>query len=169
MLAFQASTETIVQSFIDYGRFSYWTRVVQTTAYVMRAVRIFKDKELHSRNEKPNTELISNNINAAKNFIFKQTQRDSFNQEVNALTRNKPTKTTSRLRHLSPFPDEDGFLRARARLEKSKFDYCIKRLIMLDGNHSAVHLFIRQTHDNPHSPRQTNFGFSGLAHRLTGS
>ncbi|XP_063717921.1 uncharacterized protein LOC134845020 [Symsagittifera roscoffensis] len=121
----------------------------------MRAARISKDKGLHSRNENPITDLTSNNMIAAKNFIFKQTQRDSFNPEVNALTQNKPINTTSRLRHLSPFLDEDGLLRASGRLEKSQLDYCLKHPIILDGNHPAAHLFIRQTHkDNQHLPRQ---------------
>ncbi|XP_063721573.1 uncharacterized protein LOC134848143 [Symsagittifera roscoffensis] len=92
---------------------------------------------------------------AAKSFIFKQTQQDSFNPEVNALTQNKPINTTIRFRHLSPFLDKDGILRARGRLEKSQLDYCIKHPFILDGNHPAVHLFIGQTHkDNQHSPRQ---------------
>ncbi|XP_063720246.1 uncharacterized protein LOC134846785 [Symsagittifera roscoffensis] len=121
----------------------------------MRAARIFKDKGLQSRNESPTTELTSNNMIAAKNFIFKQTQRDCFKPEVNALTQNKRINTTSRLRHLSPFLDEDGLLRARGRLEKSQLDYCIKHTIILNGNHPAVHLFKGQTRkDNQHSPRQ---------------
>ena len=103
--------------------------------------------------EKPTTELTSNNRIAAKNFIF--THLDSFNPEVNALKQNKPINTTSRLRHLSPFLDEDGLLRATGRLEKSQLDYCINHPIILDGNHPAVHLFIRQTHKQKrHSPRQ---------------
>ena len=143
----------------------------------MRVARILKDTGLHTRNENPTTELTSNNMIATKNFIFKQTQRDSFNPEVNALTQNKPITTTSRLRHLSPFLDEDGLLRARQHLEKSQLDYCIKHPIILDGNHPAVHLFIGQTHkDNQHSPRQhfkiffkTSIGFSVFAHTLTRS
>ena len=126
VLAFQASTEKTVQSFIDYSRFSKWTRILRTTAYVMRAARNFKDKRLHSRNENPTTELTSNNMIVAKNLIFKQTQRDSFNPEDKALTQIKPINTTSRLQHLSPFLDEDGLLRARGRLEKSQLDYCRK-------------------------------------------
>ena len=102
----------------------------------------FKDKGLHSRNKNPTTELTSNNMIAAKNFIFKQTQRDSVNPEVNALTQNRPINTTSRLRHLSQFLDEDGLLRARGRFEKSQLDYCIKHPIIFHGNHPAVHLFI---------------------------
>ena len=108
VLAFQASTEKIGQSFIDYSRFSKWTRILRTRAYVMRAARFFKDKGLHYRKENPTTELTSNNMIASKSFIFKQIQRDSFNAEVKALTQNKPNNTTSRLRHLSPFLDEDG-------------------------------------------------------------
>ncbi|XP_063713855.1 uncharacterized protein LOC134841747 [Symsagittifera roscoffensis] len=155
MLAFQASTEKTEQCFIDYRRFSKCSRNLRTTAYVIRAARIFKDIGLQSRNKSPTTELTSNNMIAAKNFIFKQTQRDSFKSEVNALTQNKRINTNSRLRHLSPFLDEDGLLRARGRLKKSQLDYCIKHPIILDGNHPALHLFIGQTHkDNQHSPRQ---------------
>ena len=110
VLAFQAYTEKTVQNFIDYRKFSKWTRILRATAYVMRAARIFKDKELHSRNENPTFELTSNNMIAAKNFIFKQTQRDSFNPEVNVLTQNKPINTTSRLRHLSPCSRRRRFL-----------------------------------------------------------
>ena len=45
VLVFQASPEKTVQSFIDYNRFSKWTRILRTTAYLMRALRIFKDKD----------------------------------------------------------------------------------------------------------------------------
>ena len=155
VLAFQASTEKTVQSSIEYSRFSKLTRILRTTAYVTRTARISEDKGPNSRNKNPITDLTSNNMIAAKNFIFKQTQRDSFNPEVNALTQNKPINTTSRLRHLSPFLDEDGLLRARGRLEKSQMDYCLKHPIILDVNHPAAHLFIRQTHKgNQHLPRQ---------------
>ena len=77
------------QSFIDYSRFSKWTRIIRTNAYVLCAARFFKDKGLHSRNESPTTKLTSNNMIAAKKFIFKQTQRDSFKPEVNALKQKK--------------------------------------------------------------------------------
>ena len=89
VLAFQASTEKTEQSFIDYSRFSKWTRIIRTNAYMLCAARFFKDKGLHSRNESPTTKLTSNNMIAAKIFIFKQTQRDSFKPEVNALTQKK--------------------------------------------------------------------------------
>ena len=121
----------------------------------MRATMIFKDKGLHSRNENPTTKLTSNNMIAAQKIIFKQTQRDSFSIEVNALTQSKPINITSRLRHLSPFLDKDRLLRARGSLEKSQLDYCMKHPIIFDRNHPAVYLFIRQTHKvNQHLPRQ---------------
>ena len=80
MLAFQASTEKTEQSFIDYSRFSKWTRILRTTVYVMRAAKIFKDKGLQSRNESPITELTSNNMIAAKNFILSRRNETASNQ-----------------------------------------------------------------------------------------
>ena len=156
VLAFQASTKKTGLSFIDYSRFSKWTRILRTTAYVMRAARIFKDKRLHSCNESPTTELTSNNMIAAKNFIFKQTQRDSFKPKVNALTQNKRINTTSRLRYLSPFLDKDGLLRARGRLEKSQLDYCIIHLMDYPWwkPPSSSPLYRTNTQNNQHSPRQ---------------
>ena len=53
VLAFQASNEKTEQRFIDYSRLSKWTRILRTTAYVMRAARIFKDKGLQSHNKSP--------------------------------------------------------------------------------------------------------------------
>ena len=54
--------DEIATSFIDYSRFSKLTRFLRTTAYVMRAARIFEDKGLDSRSENPTTELTSNNM-----------------------------------------------------------------------------------------------------------
>ena len=103
-----------------------------------------QDKELQSRSENPTTELTSNNIIDAKNFIFKQTTRQ-LQPRVQRIDTNKPINTTSRVRHLSPFLDEDGFLQARGRLEKSQLEYCIKHPITLDGNHRSSPLHTTNT------------------------
>ena len=128
-----------------------------------------------SKIRNPTTELTSNNIIAQNSFIFKQTQQDIFNREVNALTRNKPINTTSRLRHLSPFLDEDGILQARGRLEEYQLYHFVKRQTVLYGNHPSVHPYI----DKPATSirhactkeivYQLNIGFSVFARRLSES
>ena len=101
VLAFQASTQKTAQSFIDHSRFSKRAKILRKTAYGMRAARIFKDKGLHSHNENTTTELTSNNMIAAKKFIFKQTQPEQTSTSVTISRRRRTLAITWTPREIS--------------------------------------------------------------------
>ena len=65
--------------------------------------------------------------------------------------------STSRMKSLSPFLDEDNQLRARGRLAKASLLMTARHPIILDGNNAAVKLLVQHTHEtNCHcGPEQT--------------
>ena len=68
--AFQASTETTVPSFIDYTRIFKWTKLVRSTAYVMCAARIFKDKRSTLPQQTPDRETDQQQFSYRKDFLL---------------------------------------------------------------------------------------------------
>ena len=94
-------------------------------------------------------------LSNTKLYLLRQSQRDTFHQEIRDLVTKGPVEKSSRLIQLSPFVSADEFIRAGGRLQKSDFDYCQKHPNILDGKHPMVKLFIRHIHvTNSHSHLQ---------------
>ena len=78
----------------------------------------------------------------AENFLFRFSQQQSFDEDVNQLTHNRPVQKRSRLIQLTPSIDEDGIFRSNSRLAKAPVSTATKKPIVLDGRNRIIRLFL---------------------------
>ena len=131
---------------IQWERFSNFSRLVNTMAYVRRAFSKYK----------PVTLLVSvEEKEKAKAIIFKLLQREQFGEEMKSLKVEKEIPERSKIIQFSPFLDEEGLIRAKGRIGKSHLDFNAKHPILLHWKHHAVELFLQNEHkNNQHEGRE---------------
>ena len=124
---------------IQWERFSNFNRLVNTVAYVQRALN----------KHKPATLVVSiEEREKAKATIFKLLQQEQFGEEMKSLKAEKECQQNSTI---IPFLDEEGLIRAKGRIGKSQLDFNAKPPILLHWKHHAIELFLRNEHkDNKH-------------------
>ena len=127
---------------IQWERFSNFNRLVNTVAYVQRALN----------KHRPATLIVSIEERAkATATIFKLLQQEQFGEEMKSLKAEKEIPKVSKILQFSPFVDEEGLIRAKGRIGKSQLDFNAKHPILLHWKHHAVELFLRNEHkDNQH-------------------
>ena len=127
---------------IQWERFSNFNRLVNTMAYVQRALN----------KHKPATLVVSiEEKEKAKATIFKLLQQEQFGEEMKSLKAEKEIPKVSKILQFSPFLDEEGLIRAKGRIGKSQLDFNAKHPILLHWKYRAVELFLRNEHkDNQH-------------------
>ena len=127
---------------IQWERFGNFDRLVNTVAYVQRALNKYKPVKL----------LVSvEEREKAKATIFKFLQQKQFGEEMNSLKAEKEIPNGSKILQFSPLIDEEGLIRAKGRIGKSQLDFNAKHPILLHWKHPAVELFLRNEHkDNQH-------------------
>ena len=126
----------------QWERFTNFNRLVNTMAYVQRALN----------KHKPATLVVSiEEREKAEATIFKPLQQEQFGEEMKSLEAQKEIPKCSKLLQFSPFLDEEGLIQARGRIGKSQLDFNAKHPILLHWKHHAVELFLRNEHkDNQH-------------------
>lgn len=86
-------------------------------------------------------------LTRAEQHIFRQSQMDSFPEELEALRKFERIEGHSRLRRLSPFLDSDGIIRLHGRIDVVEdVTFSSKRPIIIDSKHPAVRLLIAYHH-----------------------
>ena len=122
---------------IQWERFSNFNRLVNTMAYVQRALN----------KHKPATLVVSiEEREKAKATIFKLPQQEQFGEEKKSLKAEKEILKGIKILQFSPFLDEDGLIRAKGRIGKSQLDFNAKHPILLHWKHHAVELLLRNEH-----------------------
>ena len=132
---------------INFTKFSSWFRFVRITAFVDRAVRIFRNSV---RNSQYRTSLLpyltATEFTNAKTKLLQFFQTQSFLPEISAVKSEQPLPCSSRIKTLTPFSCPNGFLRAHGGLEKCQLDHDTKRPIILNDKHPISQLLILATH-----------------------
>ena len=127
------------KSIVQWGRFSNFNRLVNTMAYVQRALM----------KKKPATKMIGiENNEDAKATIFRLLQQEQFAEELKSLKAEKEIPKGSKILQFSPFIDQRGLIRAKGRISKSQLDFNAKHPILLHWKHHVVELFLRNEHKN---------------------
>ena len=121
---------------IEWERFSNFNRLVNTVAYVQRALN----------KHKPATLVVSIE-ERVKATIFKLLQQEQFDEEMKSLKAGNEIPKGSKIIQFSPFLDEEGVIRAKSRIGKSQLDFNAKHPILLHWKHHAVELFLRNEHE----------------------
>ena len=127
---------------IQWEQFSNFSRLVNTVAYVQRALN----------KHRPATLLVSiEERGKAKATIFKLLQQEQFGEEMKSLKAEKESPKGSKILQFSPFLDDEGLFRAKGRIGKSQLDFNAKHPILLHWKNHAVKLFLRNEHkDSQH-------------------
>ena len=127
---------------IQWERFSNFNRLVNTVAYVQRALNKHKPAKL----------LVSiGEREKAKATIFKLLQQEQFGEKMKSLKAEKEIPKGSNSLLYSSFLDEEGLVRAKGRIGKSQLDFSAKQPILLHWKHHAVELFLQnEQKDNQH-------------------
>ncbi|XP_075248377.1 uncharacterized protein LOC142341335 [Convolutriloba macropyga] len=105
-------------------------------------VVIIKIKNLRNKTKSRDQQTID-----AKNFLFRLSQQQSFDEDVNRLTHNKPVQKRSRLFQLTSSIDEDGIIRSNGRLNSAPVSTATKKPIFLDGRNRIIRLFLELQHN----------------------
>ncbi|XP_075259934.1 uncharacterized protein LOC142351679 [Convolutriloba macropyga] len=125
--------QPIDKDFIDANKFSQWLK--------LRAV-IIKIKNLRNKTKARDQQIID-----AEKFPFRLSQQQSFDENENQLTHNRPVQKRSRLIQLTPSVDEDGILRSNSRLANAPVSTATKKPIILDGRNRIIRLFLELQHN----------------------
>ncbi|CAK1597961.1 unnamed protein product [Parnassius mnemosyne] len=125
--------------FIDFSRFSNYSRLVRSMAYVLRFIMSCK-RQLISSNYLTELELRN-----ALNIIISKCQYDSF-PEYKLLLNKQNLPKKSQLLKFNVFLDENKIMRVGGRLDNSKFSYNEKHPILLQSNHIFTKLLFDHEH-----------------------
>ena len=141
----KASVSCVVQPkepFIDFTRFSKYSRLLRTVAWIRRFVCNSRVKE-EERIDSPLTGL---EIQNAEEWLISQVQEASFPEEITSSKQPGPVKD-SNLANLNPFMcPTSHFLRVGGRIHKSLIPEEEKHLIILLSNDPVVKLLIEDVH-----------------------
>ena len=110
---------------IQWERCSNFSRIVNTVAYVQRALSKYKPATLVGSIEEREK---------AKAIIFKLLQREQFGEEMKSLKAENEIPEGSIILQCSIFLDEEGLIRAKGRIDKSLFDFNAKHPFCYIGN-----------------------------------
>ena len=135
--AFSASVKNC--PIVDWERFSKFSTLTNTVAYLQR---------VFSRNKPKETTLAAEELDKARNTIFRLIQEEQFPSEMKNLRADKPLSKDSKILEFAPFIDSQGLIRAKGRLGKSNLDFSTKHPLLLHWKHYAVELFLRFQHES---------------------
>ena len=117
---------------IPCERYSSLIKLIHTTAYVLKFVRILKSRLCGNKAE-PSVGLLSlHDIDSAKTLLYRQFQSEFANDE----------KFESQKESLKIFEDKAGVLRCKGRIENSTLPYSAKFPVLLPRKHHFTNLVI---------------------------
>ena len=108
--------QQIDKDLIDANRFSQWLKI--------KAV-VIKIKNLRKKTRTRDEQNIK-----AENFLFRLSQQQSFDEDVNQLTHNRPVQKMSRLIQLTPSIDENDIIRSNSRPANAPVSTATKKPII---------------------------------------
>jgi hypothetical protein len=79
--------------------------------------------------------------------LWKLVQQNSFHQEIEFLSSNKPLPKGNRLEKLDPFIDEDGILHVGGRISRASLSFETHHPIILPKDSHSVKLLVTDSHE----------------------
>ncbi|XP_055604975.1 uncharacterized protein LOC129753201 [Uranotaenia lowii] len=126
----------------DYvRRFSSFTKLIRSTAYWMRLMRILKKSEENCKNI-----LTVEELEQAEFSIIRCIQQESFPAEWKALMKNENLHRSSPLRWFSPRISSEGLIRVGGRLGRSMESENTKHPIVLPAKHPFTKMLFEYYH-----------------------
>ena len=147
---------------LEPERFSSWTRLIRTTAWVMRFINNCRQSVV----DRSYGELDVDELQDAEIFAIRRAQRRSFPAEFTALQGNNPLSRDSKLMALHPCLDDSGVIRSCGRLQHAKtLSMAARQPIILPRNDPVTKLIIRDQHEKLHHVCGTNQTLAALSTR----
>lgn len=132
---------TKLDSIVDVCRFSKWTRLVRSIAYVLRFIAICSRKP-----PKPNNELTQVELRKAEIILYRQAQLEKYYAEIFSLRSNQAIAKSSDIYKKSPYL-EDGILRVDGRIDRADVRLEQKRPIILPRKGYITKLILMHFHE----------------------
>ncbi|KAL0883544.1 hypothetical protein ABMA27_015698 [Loxostege sticticalis] len=126
---------------VDFDKYSNFTRLHRSTAYVLRFIH-----NLRHKNSKLTGPLSATELETALTLLIKQHQIECFPTEIKILINKQTLPSKSRILSLSPFINEDGILCVGGRLQNSNEPFKKKHPCLLDTNHNFTKLLFAYHH-----------------------
>ncbi|XP_058817309.1 uncharacterized protein LOC131680612 [Topomyia yanbarensis] len=140
-----------LEPIIDTNRFSQWSILLKTTAYVFRAIRNFQRST--RKTPKANGPLTHVELVKAECYLYKIAQRSAYAGEISTTSANLPEQSRNKIRKGNPlfglhlFIDGNGVLRNRGRTNACQFiNSSAANPIVLPQKHSVTRLLIMDFH-----------------------
>lgn len=133
--------------FIDFERFSNWSRLIRAAAYVLRFVHNSKSK-IEQRHFGP---FSSEELVLAESLIYRKAQYDSFQDELVIVRHNRTAPVDKQkefdkrsvIRTCSAYLDENDVMRIMGRIDAcTSVSISAKRPIILDKHHHVTNLIV---------------------------
>ena len=128
-----SSVNSTVSNIVDVTIFSSWNKIIRVIALCI----LFADKC-----RKRHAEMKLAHFTRAYLHVIQNIQRQDINPEYMLLKKGIEVSSTSRLKSLSPFLDENNKVRARGRLAKASLLMTTRHPIIFDGNNAAVKVLV---------------------------
>jgi len=122
-------------------RFSWLSKLIRVAAYFRRFINNCR----HSK-AKQTTTLSAQDFDQALTCCVKMVQQISYTQEMKDLMEQQEDASTSSLKTLHPFIDQEGLLRVGGRLQQSNLPYQAMQQMILPPNHHFTKLVVSAEH-----------------------
>lgn len=130
---------TKFENVFDVSRFSKWTRLVRTAAYLLRFInnclKINKQKK----------ELTQVELQNAEKILYMQAQLETYGNEISLLQLNKMIPKNSDIYNKNPYLD-DKILRVNSRIDNADVPLSQKRPIILPRKSCITQLILMYYH-----------------------
>ena len=101
----------------------------------------------NSRNRTYKAKLNLDHLTRAENILIRESQRQSFLKELQALENRQPIPKNNRLLSVMPIPDSHGLIRVQGRDREDNKVPFYNRPLILDGKHPATRLLLKNYHE----------------------
>ena len=125
-----------------FERFSEWSRLVQSIAFLHRYVR--NRKRISTEEKKPNSVEL---YQEAELFVIRLVQNEVYETEISNMEQNLCLSKNSNIIALNPYLDSRGVLCVGGRLNKSNLEIHEKNPTIIPGKHYIAKLLIRHYHE----------------------
>ena len=143
-------TAVTVKPVIYMSRYSPWMKLIRVTAYVLKAVELFKAKC-----KSQITEQSAEEMQQAELKCCMWVQQDAYKEDYEQLKAGEALPKSSRLLKLDPYYDRtDEVIRVGGRLQFADIPEETKHQIILQHGHSEVAKMILAVHKRCYMPVQ---------------
>ena len=127
-------TAVVREPLIDMSRYGTWLKLIRVTAYVLRAVKLFKTKCKSSESQ-----LSAEEVKKAELKCCKWVQEEVYKEDYQLLKSGQTLPKNSRLLKLDPYYDrEDQVIRVGGRLQFADLLEQTKHQVILPHGHPEV-------------------------------